>query len=210
MPTRRYRIPVESCARLWCRAAGLVEVSGLRRGEPWPLGLGHRSLRHPDGHASQLEFLPVPRPWGVPSAFFACPTCGGRVKSLYVPPAGQGCAGRWACRACHQLTSARTQGWDQRVANAVRGRSAQDIGAMSFGDFPSEHVAWRAIGAVGGIELAPMTPAEATKAPMIIPGPTGPHPGSATRSPRRRRHRSGGLEAALDRGLTQRGAGGCR
>ena len=210
MPTPRYRIPVESCARLWCRTAGLIEVSGLRRDAPWPIGRGAATLRHSDGSTSTVTFLHVPRPWGVASVFFACPTCGMRVKALYLPPDGTGRAERWACKVCHRLTTARTQGWDQRVADAVRGRTARDIGAMTLNDFPSEHVAWRTISAVGGIEQAPLNPGHPTTPPIILLGPAGPQPGSSPKPPRRRRQRVGGLVAALDRGLTHLGADGCR
>lgn len=51
-------------------------------------------------HHYQVGLVSTLTTWGSRRYWWECPSCGGRCGTLYLPPSG----GRFACRACHNLT----------------------------------------------------------------------------------------------------------
>jgi hypothetical protein len=130
-PQRRHPIPSE-CQRVTVRdylAAGRPARYGL---------LSLTADRTPFGW----------RPW------FACPRCGRRARVLYRPPVGRPDR-RWACRACHQVTSRsrREKGREHAMRpGAVR---AYRILAATDGDWDAALAAMRTeVDFLGAVRLA--------------------------------------------------------
>jgi hypothetical protein len=129
----------------------------IERGRILPVR-GEVTIEHPDAgpvavDAAQmkqkLKTVSHSTPSGGARQFLECRQCRCPRRALYRPGTGH----YWACRECWSLTYITSQMHDARVNDAARGKTAQELLQMHLGDFPSEHVMWRALLLAGAIDL---------------------------------------------------------